>query len=199
MKKLKSEFMKTTANTIIGASLLGMSLSPILANEPIKNGVVAAKATVFDALDKKNLALRFVNSEAVLSEDQKTDIEALIKSLEIEPTNLKLVLAGWADQQFLKGSKIKLTDADRSLADKRIQVVSEYIESIGTFKNTEKYNMAEDSTILSKVFGTDDSGLKKAMVGRKSDDSEINSLATILKDKGGLSTVVVMFYDERDL
>jgi outer membrane protein OmpA-like peptidoglycan-associated protein len=151
-----------------------------------------AKVSLFELLDKKILDVEFKKGESSLSEGEKSDLSALVKSLDSK--SFKVAVAGWADSPNPKQKGDKLSPQQEKLADQRVEAVVSFLESAGKYQSIEKFNMATRSNALENFLNTDDSELKKEYRGTRTKDSELAFVAEELKNKGEPSSVVVVFY-----
>lgn len=145
--------------------------------------------------EHKEVTLIFSMGSDKLSDENKTYIKSMIEHIDVPQENLKVMLAGWGDRPFLldkKNHAVKPSSMDERLANKRLDIVSDFIKSNAKFFSIEKFNMEKKSSLVSRILGTDDADLKKEMVDRLTNDNEMEILAAILKEKGKSSSVVIV-------
>ena len=160
-----------------------------------EDAVTTVKSAIFDALDKSDLVVTFENDNSILSAGEKRNLDAFVKSLDSNSKTLKLVVAGWSDQAYPIERGTKLSNGDESLASRRAAHVVAYLKSIRTFAHVESFNMAKQSSFFSRAFGTDDARIKEELAGQHGKDFEMAYIASVLREKGKVSSVVTMVYN----
>jgi len=168
-------------------------------NKSVDKAEVKAKTIVDDVMNRKEIVIDFDAKSSLLREGEKQNITALVKSLDQKPSQLKIAVAGWSDQAFPQGKGSRLSTEDENLAAGRIESVVTYLNSVGKFSHIENFNMAKNSSMLSRIFSTDEATLKKEMAGRNTNDKDMDYVASVLKDKGKVSSVVMVIYNSDKL
>ena len=164
-------------------------------NKSVEKAEVGTKTLVDDVINRKDLVIDFSAKSSTLTASEKQNIAALVKSLDQNPSQLKIAVAGWSDHSFPSEKGAKLSSEDEKLAARRIDAVVSYLGSVAKFSKVESFNMAKNSSTVSRIFATDDAALKKEMSGNNTNDKEMNYIGSVLKNKGKVSAVVLAVYN----
>lgn len=198
MKKSLSSLVVTAGfllSILTSAVLMGEESVSQKVSKSVNKAEVKAKTIVDDVMNRKDIVIDFDAKSSLLKENEKQNITALVKSLDLKPAQLKIAVAGWSDQSMPEGEGAKLSIDDENLAAGRIDAVVKYLGTVGKFSHIETFNMAKNSSMLSRIFATDEATLKKEMAGRNTNDKEMDYVASVLKDKGKASSVVMVIYN----
>ncbi len=199
--------MKTLITSVVAAALL--MATPLLAadTESMKqdlgnaadkagNSLEAAKndlkTELFKLIDKDTAKVDFDKGSAKISDGERSDLKALVDSLQSDATVETYVVAAWSDKDYPAANGAKLPAADRKLADARKDAVVKALKALGA-KKVEGHSMAEHPTWIAKVFTTSDATVKGAKeANADADQLSTEGVAKQIKDKGGAGTVVVI-------
>jgi hypothetical protein len=160
-----------------------------------KKAAVSVTKTAFDAVDKRDLSMSFDPGVTALTEGQKIELSALVKSLDASPKKLKLSVAAWSDLGYPSAAKEKLSTKDEILAENRLAAVTSYVQGLAKFAKTETVNMAKRSNAFERFFSSDESKVKAAFAGVETKEPWVAYQANTFRAKGGAGKAVVVIYD----
>ncbi len=160
-----------------------------------KNAAIEVRKAAFYAVDKKDLALTYAEKISALTEKQKIELTALVKSLDKSPQRLKLAIAAWSDKGYPADPKTRLTTNDQALATRRHDAIRDFVQTIGTFSKVETVNMANRANAFERFLSLDEAKVKAALSGVETKEPWLVYEANTFRTKGGAGKAVVLIYD----
>ena len=176
----KTSFIKSTS-TLLAAGLLvscthgekkGEAEKPVNAEAPAS---VKAAPNAGSSIEAKQLAateqatyvteIKFDKKKAVLSKEDKARLKKIYEQAKAAGTVGEIKAISWADAEFPSVNTKKLPDAELKLARDRNESITQYYKKIAADPavTIHGYSMAERSTMISSLFGSDDAQIKKSL------------------------------------
>lgn len=103
--------------------------------------------------------IEFKPGSSELSENARKSLRMAVQNARQEGRIDKVHVAVWSDKPYPKSSQ-DLPEADKRLANQRIEKVEDFLEDGLDVDDVDTYNMAEKSNWLARVFNTQDAELK---------------------------------------
>lgn len=157
--------------------------------------VVEAWGFYLEMVDREATSVYFDKGSSTLTALEKTRIQDRVKALKDDKMLDEVVVASWSDKPYPAANE-KLSDADKSLADKRNDAVKSVLRDAGV-KSLDAYSMAEKPNWFQKVFGTDAAQVKGVAKDHGIDGKDEAHIAKILARRGGPSRSVIIFRTEK--
>ena len=151
------------------------------------------KVMMNDVRDKRDVAAHFDRGSAVLSDDAKSSIKALVEGLDVDQRSGKVMVVAWSDKDFPAARSDVTTKTDQKLADDRAGAVKAYLHQLGADRHVTTVNMAQKDNVLARVFDAETSKVKETYKKGVTDSKELADNVKTLKDDGGPGKVVVLF------
>lgn len=108
--------------------------------------------------------IQFQPGSSTLTKASKTSLNKLMSQAREDGKKIdEVMVMSWADQEFPSKNIKKLPAPQMRLAEKRNQVLKNYIKATQPV-SVESYNMAEQPSAFEKIFNTTDSKLKNSFV-----------------------------------
>lgn len=130
------------------------------------------------------VVIRFPPGKDRLLESEKAKIRELRNAIRRENVNTIEVLV-WSDQEYPVEGVAKPSDEEKKLAADRGHVVKEYLQKdLGSKKDIDVHNMAQEPELFAKIFESDDFRLKNSLdgsaeIGIVSDNKESKAVILI--------------------
>lgn len=112
---------------------------------------------------KSFVEIEFAKDSAVLTENAKSSIQALVDQAKQTGKVDDVLVLSWADEEYPSTDKKKLSKKQIDLATQRNKAVEDYVKSL-TNASVDRYNLAKQPNVFSKWFNTTDARLKNALV-----------------------------------
>jgi hydroxylamine reductase (hybrid-cluster protein) len=149
---------------------------------PSADTVTAAR----EAQASNVVEVNFDKNSFVLSEGHRSALANMINQVKAQGQIEDVKVLAWADAAYPADAKKTLSKADRELAKKRADAISNFIRSELAVSDVDTLNMAERSGAISNFFNTEDARLKRSMENAGVTSNDANSLT------GKVSRAVVM-------
>lgn len=159
-----------------------------------ESAVQKARTAIYKWTDKDSVVIDFDKGSAKIADHEKKQIRALLEANRQKGQNLDLTIAAWSDRDYMKeDKKVKASQRETSLAERRLTAVKNYIKAQKMGANfDQEYNMAKDPSRLAALFNTRDAEVKKGVArDQKTNDVSMNRDIEALKDEGGAQKVVI--------
>lgn len=160
-----------------------------------KKVVRDGKTAFFDMIDKESLTVGFEPGNAGLSDAEKSSLRAAVTAARSDSKLKRVVVAAWSDNELPRSNNIKLSKADKDLAENRAKNIEAFLKTLKVEK-IDTYSMAEHANWFERMFKTDEAEIKKSMQGLVIDDEAERMLAEKLNEKGGPGKAAVILISE---
>lgn len=161
----------------------------------VENTTEKMRTTLYKWTDKDSLVLKFDKGSARISNDEKKRIRALMESNKQAGNDLRVTLAAWADNDYIKTdqSAQSASAGDKTLADKRLKAINDFLKSEKiVYTAQQEYNMAKEPHRFAKLIETRDAVLKQSVVQDKTTDSvSLNRDIELMKADGGAQKAII--------
>lgn len=142
----------------------------------------------------KSEVVTFEKGSAELTSSSKQAIQSLVDSTRQFGTIDEAEIAVWSDRDTPVDAD--LADADRKLAQQRIDALSSYLGTLNVTE-VESYNMAERSNWLARIFNTDDAEVKSEYA--RADSNALNDEELrVIRERGAPSKAVIVLHRDLD-
>ncbi len=136
-----------------------------------------------------NTTLSFDAKQAILTQDSKDKLKALIKDAKSKGQITEVQVAVWSDNPSPRAGE-ELSKPDRDLASQRARAVTQYLK-LRSKVDVDTYNMAERASWLARTFDTTDADLKSE-IGKGGDAPMSKEEFQIFRSNGQPSKAVVL-------
>lgn len=147
--------------------------------------------TTFDTINKEYIVINFADGSTNISAYQRDKVRAFIDSID-DKSGAVLVLSAWSDKPSLDEKATNQSKEDKTIAQRRLDALNEFINRSRTEMSVETHNMAIDPTFFSRLVKTNDAKLKEGVQGKGVADSQVASVVEVLRDNGGPSRAVLV-------
>lgn len=124
---------------------------------------IEAKQVAAEAEASEVTEISFAKGKQTLGTEAKRKLSAMIdrarKAGAIDEINVLV----WADREFPSVNTQKLSKDQRTLAERRGEEIEKFLNSVDKDAEVNAFSMAERSSALERLFGTEDSRLKKSL------------------------------------
>jgi hypothetical protein len=158
-----------------------------LAANGVGLGLASAAGTVPEA--HPIVVIKFGPGSARITEDDKAALRSAVREVLQKHLVEHVTVAAWSDKAL--PAKGKLNETDRGLAEERLNVVNEFLQSDMEIGDVDTFNMAESANWLARTFHTKDAELKSIFT-RAEDAPVKRSEFRALRSRGGPSSAVVV-------
>lgn len=152
---------------------LGCSSKPAKAPEFVESGnPKAANVPQGPSIEAKQVAgqelaafvseQKFQRGRADVTPAMKKDFTRLLEKAKAQGKVDEVKLVAWADQDYPAEAKKELPKAQQKLADRRLESLKKYVESVDKDLNVTTHSMAERPGRWDEMFSTSDERVKKA-------------------------------------
>lgn len=176
-----NDYSNTSTSTTSGAP------DRMATDTTVPSAATAANMDLREGVDYQ--VLTFPRGKADLSTAQKKEINSLLLNAAGGIDNIHVAV--WSDQAFPKNSKTDLPKASRDLADKRIDAIKTYLNSMHA-PGVETYSMAESANWFQRAFNTDAGELKSLFSQQGAPRNVDESQFRIVRAKGGPEKAVIL-------
>ncbi len=164
----------------------------------LTGGVVAqanqvAKSTHYEGSMKAipHQTITFDSGSSTLTDADRESLRKLIREAKLKGTIEQVTVAAWSDKALPKRGQ-KLSDFDRTLAERRANAIENFLETDLLVDDVDTYNMAETANWVARTFDTREAELK-SMFGRRGADLPVtNAEFQVIKNEGGPAEAVVL-------
>ena len=106
--------------------------------------------------------VNFDRGSFVLSEGARSALTDMIGKARSAGDVRAISVLAWADSAYPSDAKKTLSPADRDLAKRRADAISNYLKTENLASNVDVYNMAERPNAVERLFNTSDARVKNA-------------------------------------
>lgn len=140
--------------------------------------------------------LKFEKGASALTQDQKTELSGLFKDSKLAGKELDVTMAVWADEPMPAKGK-SLSDTQRSLADRRIKSIKEYVKSMKLdLDDLDSFSMAESSNWMARTFNTEGAQLKNQVAKKSKNDDLMQTKYKVIKSDGDVQKAVIVVSED---
>jgi len=137
-----------------------------------------------------SVAISFEAGKAALTIDSKAQLNTLVQDARASGKIDEVQIAAWSDNP-IPADKKQLSKADRKLAQRRAKALQDYLKKPLNVPSVVVHNMAERSTWLGRMFGTNDAELKSEIT-RGPNAPMSQEEFRVFRDNGKPKTAVVL-------
>jgi outer membrane protein OmpA-like peptidoglycan-associated protein len=163
--------------------------------QDVKKVFEGGKKAFLDMIDQDSVTVNFDRGSASLSDAEKAALRAAVTAARSDAKLKRVVVAAWSDSDLPRSNDVKLSAAERKLADKRGEQIHTYLKTLDVGKIA-TYSMAEHANWFQRMFKTDEAEIKKSMQGLEINNETERMLADKLVAKGGPSRAAVIIITE---
>lgn len=146
-----------------------------------------------DKAKAKSASIEFENGAHALTEDQRSSLREMVNNLPNRGRDLNIGIAAWSDQPY-PGTEKELSEDQQDLADKRAEAVESFLEDDMNFEGSiSKFNMAEKSNWLARMFDTEGAEIRSVFAEKEqASDDTLKNRYKAYKKKGGPGKVAIV-------